>query len=358
MYFPWDHTIIIAEAGINHDGDLDKAMAMAEVAAEAGADFVKYQIFKAEGLVIPEAEISSYILEGKHENENFQDVLRRIELSADDHRAVKEVCDGLGIKFLSTAFDHDSLDFLCDDLKCEVIKIASCDLTNPRFLRYAASKKLPIILSTGMGDLPEIDEAMKTLREAGAGEVCLLHCVSWYPCPVEIANLRAMETLRNRYGTVHVGYSDHSLSAALPPAAVAMGASVIEKHFTLDNTAFGPDHKASLMPDDLKEMVRLIRDVEKGLGSGANGPNDIDDIELGQRRVHRRSVVTARPISKGEAFTADNLDLRRPGTGIEPRQLDAILDRTAACDIAGEVLLRPDDIEDWTPLPGPGVGAS
>jgi N,N'-diacetyllegionaminate synthase len=343
MYFGPDHTIVIAEAGINHDGDFEKALRMIDVAVEAKADFVKFQTFKADVLVLPEAERSTYIVEGSHEGESFRDLLRRLEQSYDQQRQLKEICDEKGIKFLSTAFDHDSLDFLCDELKCEIIKIPSGDLTNLPFLRHAASKKLPIVLSTGMGDLDEIDEAMETLQSTGAEAICLLHCVSWYPCPMEIANLRAMLTLRDRYGTP-VGYSDHTLGVALPPAAVALGARVIEKHYTLDPDDFGPDHKASLSPEELVTMVSLIRDVECGLGSGRKGADSIDDIELNQRRVHRRSIVTTKPVKSGEAFTRENLGLKRPGTGMPPREFEFLLGKTAARDIASDSLLSPADV--------------
>ncbi len=343
MFFPWNRTIVIAEAGINHDGNIDTAMQQINVAKTAGADFVKYQSFKAEELVLPEAERSSYIVEGSHPGESFRDLLKRLELSFDQQRALKRECDAQGIKFLSTAFDRDSLDFLCDELHCEVIKIASADLTNLPYLRYVATKRLPIILSTGMGDIGEIDEAMETLRDSGAGEVCLLHCVSWYPTPHEIVNLRAMLTLRDRY-RVPVGYSDHTLGTVLPAAAVAMGAQVIEKHFTLDPNAFGPDHNASLSPAELAEMIRSIRKVESALGSGTKAAQDIEEIELGQRRVHRRSVVTTRAVRKGEVFSADNLGIKRPGTGIPPREFDRIVGKRAAKDVPADVLLGESDI--------------
>ncbi|HIF09224.1 MAG TPA: hypothetical protein EYQ81_04835 [Sneathiellales bacterium] len=315
-----------------------------KVAVEAGADFVKYQSFRAERLVLPEAERSTYIVDGSYEGESFRDLLKRLELTFDQQKTLKKLCEEAGIKFLSTAFDPDGLDFLCEDLKCEVIKIASADLNNLRFLRHAATKKLPIILSTGMADLPEIDEAMDTLKRAGAGEVCLLHCVSWYPAAHDIINLRAMNMLADRYH-VPVGYSDHTLGVTLPPTAVGMGATVIEKHYTMDPGAFGPDHAASLSPDELKTMVKMIREVEVALGSGSKSPSDIPDIELSQRRVHRRSVVTTKAIKKGETFSELNLDIKRPGTGIAPREFDEILGKKASVDIPADVLLLPDQIK-------------
>lgn len=343
MFLPLDKTLVIAEAGINHDGDFAAAKKMVDVAVEAGADYVKFQSFIAEELVIPDAERSSYIVEGSREGEDFRKLLKRLELSYDQQRELSEYCRKKGVKFLSTAFDLKSLDFLCDELKCDVIKVASADLTNHRFLKHCGSKRLPVILSTGMADLPEIDEALEVLRQAGAPSVCILHCVSWYPAPAEIINLRAMITLRDRYG-LPVGYSDHSLGTTLPAAAVAMGARCIEKHYTLDPTAFGPDHKASLSPEQLKEMILRIREVEAALGTGGKGPNDIVPIEINQRRVHRRSIVTTRPIRKGEAFTEENIGIKRPGTGLPPKRLSSILGRAAARDVPAEVLLSEQDI--------------
>ena len=343
MFLPLDRTLIIAEAGINHDGDLEAAKRLVDVAVEAGADYVKFQSFVAEELVLPVAERSTYIVDGSYEGESFRDLLKRLEVSRDEQRELYAYCKSQGIKFLSTAFHLQGLDFLCEDIGCDVIKVASADLTNLRFLRHCATKNLPIILSTGMGDLPEIDEALQVLQENGAKEICLLHCVSWYPADFDMINLRGMHTLRNRYG-LPVGYSDHSLGTTLPAAAVAMGARCIEKHYTLDPTAFGPDHKASLSPAELKEMVTRIREVEAALGTGAMGPEDILPIEHSQRRVHRRSVVTIRAIQKGETFSEENLGIKRPGTGILPRDFDDILGKTATRDIQAEVLLDPEDI--------------
>lgn len=343
MFLPLDRTLIIAEAGINHDGDFDAAKKQVDVAVEAGADYVKFQSFVAEELVLPVAERSSYIVEGSHEGESFRDLLKRLELNYDQQKELAAYCNQSGIKFLSTAFDLNSLDVLCDEIGCDIIKVASADLTNLRFLEHCASKNLPIVLSTGMADLPEIDEALETLQGAGAKEIVLLHCVSWYPSPPELINLRAMWTLRDRYG-LPIGFSDHSLGTNLPVAAVAMGARCIEKHFTLDQTAFGPDHKASLSPDELIAMVQGIREVEAALGTGGKNPSDISDVELNQRRVHRRSIVTRAAIQKGETFSSENIDIKRPGTGIEPREFNNIVGKKAARDIQAEVLLESDDI--------------
>lgn len=343
MFLPLDRTLVIAEAGINHDGDMDAAKKLVDIAVEAGADYVKFQSFVADKLALPEAERSTYIVEGSYEGESFRDLLKRLELSYDQQRELNSYCGDKGIRFLSTAFDRKSLDFLCDEIGCDIIKIASADLTNLRYLRHASTKGLPIILSTGMADLPEIDEALSAMRDAGSEEICLLHCVSWYPSDFDMTNLRAMWTLRDRYG-LPVGYSDHTLGTTLPAAAVAMGARVIEKHYTLDPTAFGPDHKASLSPDQLVEMITRIREVELALGTGAKGPDDILEIELSQRRVHRRSVVTTAPIAKGETFSEGNLSISRPGTGIHPREFDFIVGKSAARDVSAEVLLTSEDV--------------
>jgi N,N'-diacetyllegionaminate synthase len=343
MFLPLNKTLIIAEAGINHDGDLEAARLHIDAAVAAGADYVKFQSFVAEELVLPEAERSTYIIDGSHEGESFRDLLRRLELSREQQRDLANYCKTQGIKFLSTAFDLASLDFLCEEIGCDIIKVASADLTNLRFLRHCASKNLPIVLSSGMADLPEIDEALETLQQAGAEEICILHCVSWYPSEFEMVNLRAMHTIRERYG-LPVGYSDHSLGTTLPSAAVAMGARCIEKHFTLDPTAFGPDHAASLSPAELIEMTTRIREVEAALGTGALGPQDILPIELSQRRVHRRSIVTTKAILEGETFTEHNLGIKRPGTGILPREFDNIRGKTARRDVQAEVLLEEDDI--------------
>ena len=343
MFLPLNKTLVIAEAGINHDGDLDAAIQLIDAAVAANADCVKFQSFVAEELVLPIAERSTYIVEGSHEGESFRDLLKRLELDRAGQHQLSAYCKSKGIKFLSTAFDLESLDYLCDEIGCDLIKIASADLTNLRFLRHCGTKNLPVILSTGMADLPEIDEALQTLQDAGTKEICILHCVSWYPSPPEIINLRAIHTLRDRYG-LPVGYSDHSLGTTLPAAAVAMGARCIEKHFTLDPTAFGPDHKASLSPAELKEMIERIREVEAALGTGGLAPDDIADIELSQRRVHRRSIVTTKSINKGEPFTEENLGIKRPGTGMLPRELDVVLGRPAARDIQAEVLLEFEDV--------------
>ena len=332
--------IFIAEAGINHDGDLNKAKKMVDAAVLAGADYVKFQSFKAEKLVTPTALTSTYIDAGSHKGESFRDLLKRLELTEEGHHILKEYCDQKGIKFLSTAFDEQSFDFLMQ-FKPDVVKVASGDLTNIPFLRHMARRQLPMIISTGMATLGEIEEAISAVTKEGNERIVLLHCVSWYPSEIETTHLRYMETLRKSFG-FPVGYSDHTLGITMTVAARALGAVVLEKHFTLDSKEFGPDHAASIEPTEMVAMVKAIREVEAGLGSTVRqfGPK-----ELGQRKVHRRSVVVSHPIRAGETFSAQNLTIKRPGIGIMPRHWDEILGKKATKDLKPETLLSWTDIQ-------------
>lgn len=334
-FFNVSRAVVIAEAGINHDGSLDEAKRLVDVAADACGDYVKFQSFNPETIVLPEADRSSYIVEGSYENESFRDLLARLHLDWDAQRELYRYCVSRGIKFLSTPFDEDNLDFLCDELDVDFIKIASGDLTNTPLLKSATRKRKPILLSTGMADLIEIADAVEILQSANV-DFCLMHCVSWYPCELDICNLNAINTLKKRFNCT-VGFSDHSLGVLLPPVAIAMGARVIEKHFTLDITAFGPDHKASLSPADLIDVVANIRKVESALGTGEKALESIDPLELGQRRVHRRSIVTLRDIAEGEVFTLENLGVKRPGTGIKPSELEALVGKKSSCGLTKDV---------------------
>ena len=341
-FFNVFRAVVIAEAGINHDGSLDEAKRLVDVAADAHSDYVKFQSFHPETIVLPEAERSSYIVEGSYPNESFRDLLARLHLDWDAQRELHRYCVSRGMKFLSTPFDEDNLDFLCDELDVDFIKIASGDLTNTPLLRSATKKGKPILLSTGMADLIEIADAVDILKSANV-DFCLMHCVSWYPCEFDICNLNVINTLKKRFNCI-VGFSDHSLGVLLPPVAVAMGARVIEKHFTLDTTAFGPDHKASLSPADLIEVVANIRKVEIALGTGEKALESIDPLELGQRKVHRRSIVTLSDIAEGEAFTLENLGVKRPGTGMKPSELEALVGKKSSRSLNKDVLLRPADV--------------
>jgi N,N'-diacetyllegionaminate synthase len=334
-----DKSVIIAEAGINHDGDLAKAKKMIECAAEAGADYVKFQSFKAEKLVTPTALTSTYIDKGSHKGESFKDLLQRLEISIDEHHELAEHCKNNHIKFLSTAFDNQSFDLLFK-IGIDVVKVASGDLTNLPFLKNVASSGLPVILSTGMATLGEIEEALAAITGEGNRKIALLHCISWYPAAIETTNLRFMETLKSAFG-FPVGYSDHTLGINMTIAARALGACVLEKHFTLDSNEFGPDHHASIEPDELCQLVKGIREVELGLGSTVRS---FCEKEIGQRKVHRRSIVVASPIQKGEVFSEDNLTIMRPGIGIKPKHLDVVLGKEATRDLEPHTLLDWGDI--------------
>ncbi|MFC1595721.1 N-acetylneuraminate synthase [Candidatus Margulisiibacteriota bacterium] len=332
--------VFIAEAGINHDGDLKAAKKMVDAAVQAKADYVKFQSFKADKLVTPDALTSSYIDSGSYKGETFRDLLARLELSKSDHYELSDYCKEKGIKFLSTAFDSESFDFLVE-LGIDVVKIASGDLTNIPLLKHMAASKLPIILSTGMATLGEIEEAITAITGEGNQQIVLLHCISWYPADIKTTNLRYMETLRKAFG-FPVGYSDHTLGINMSIAARAMGAVLLEKHFTLDSKQFGPDHAASIEPDEMAKMIQGFREVEDGLGSSVR---QFGEKEIGQRKVHRRSIVVKEQIKKGDVFTATNLTIKRPGIGIQPKHWDNVLGMKADNNIEPEQLLTWADIE-------------
>ena len=337
---PDPRAVFIAEAGINHDGDLAKAKKMVDAAAAAKADYVKFQSFKAEKLVTPDALTSTYIREGSRQGESFRDLLQRLQIDAEDHYELKAYCDRKKIKFLSTAFDAESFDFLME-LKIDVVKVASGDLTNLPFLRHMAASELPMIVSTGMATLGEIEEAIDAVTKEGNNRIVLLHCISWYPAAIETTNLRYMETLRQAFG-FPVGYSDHTLGINMSIAARALGAVVLEKHFTLDAKQFGPDHAASIEPDQMKDIVAGLREVEAGLGSSVR---QFGEKEIGQRKVHRRSVVVSKAIKAGGVFTKRNLTIKRPGIGIPPKHFDEILGKKVRRDLQPEQLLDWADVE-------------
>lgn len=337
--------VFIAEAGINHDGNIDTAKKMVDAAVAAGADYVKFQSFKAEKLVTPNALTSTYIDAGSHKGETFRDLLKRLELTEEGHHILKSYCDKKKIKFLSTAFDAQSFDFLMK-FKPDVVKVASGDLTNLPFLRHQAMAKLPMIVSTGMATLGEIEEALDAITKTGNSRIVLLHCVSWYPAEIETTHLRYMETLKKAFG-YPVGYSDHTLGINVTIAARALGAVVLEKHFTMDSKQFGPDHAASIEPHEMKAMVKGIREIEAALGSTVRqfGPK-----ELGQRKVHRRSIIVQRPIKTGEKFSEKNLIVKRPGIGIKPKYWDDIINTKARRDLKAEEIL------DWSDIIRKGEG--
>jgi N-acetylneuraminate synthase len=334
-----DPVYIIAEAGVNHNGSLELAIDLVNVAAAAGADAVKFQTFKADKLVSRAASKAAYQIKSTGDDESQYEMIRKLELDEAAHGALISHCKTVGIEFLSTPFDHQSLELLAHQFNLSRVKLPSGDITNGPLLLEAARTSKPVILSTGMSTLEEVETALGILafgytesrespsieafksayasvtgKNALKDKVALLHCTTEYPAPFVDVNLCAMATLQQAFG-LPVGYSDHTLGISIPIAAVAMGAVIIEKHFTLDRTLPGPDHKASLEPDELKQMVKSIREVESALGSSIKQPAL---SELKNRLVARKSLVAAQDIRKGEPFTQDNLAVKRPGDGINP----------------------------------------
>ena len=321
-----NRTFIIAEAGVNHNGDIHLAKELIDAAHEAGVDAVKFQTWKTELLVTEDAEMAEYQKENTQQVESQFQMLKRLELSYDDFSELKSYCDNKGITFLSTPDEEQSATFL-DQLQ-EQFKIGSGELTNTPFLRHIASFKKPVILSTGMGYLSEVEHAIFTLEDAGLArdEITVLHATTDYPTAPEDVNLSAMVTIGNAFPGICVGYSDHTLGIEVTVAAVAMGAVVIEKHFTLDKTMKGPDHSASLEPQELKAMVQAIRNIEAALGSGWKVPTK---TEKENRNIVRKSIVAACDIAEGAVLTPDMLEIKRPGSGISPTRWDEVVNSVA-----------------------------
>lgn len=321
------YTYIIAEAGVNHNGRLDLALKLCDEAKKAGVDAVKFQTWKTELIISKETEMAEYQKENLGSNESQFDMLKKLELSYDDFITIKKYCDEIGIKFLSTADESESLEFLCS-LNIPFIKLGSGDINNIPYLRYIAKKGLPVIISTGMSTMKDVALAYETLQEAGAKDITVLHCTTNYPCPMNEVNLNAMLTIKDAL-KCKVGYSDHTMGIEVPVAAVALGAEVIEKHFTLDRTMDGPDHPASLEPNELAEMVRQIRNVEKALGSGIKEPNE---SERKISKVVLKSIVAKYEIKKGEILNDKNLAIKRTGRGIDASHWDLIVGTKAKKD--------------------------
>ena len=320
-------TLIIAEAGVNHNGDMEMARELVRRAAEAGADLVKFQTFNAGKIISRKAAKAGYQIAATGDDETQYEMVKRLELSLDDHHMLKAECEKHGIGFFSTAFDPESLRLLLD-LGLDRIKVPSGELTNLPLLRHFAATGLPVILSTGMATLEEIGGAIAVFEQAGVlrSGIAVLHCNTEYPTPYEDVNLRAMQQIAATYGLA-VGYSDHTLGIEIPIAAVALGATVIEKHFTLDRTLEGPDHRASLEPDELAKMCAGIRNVESALsGDGTKKPSP---SELPNRAIARKSIVASRDIARGETFDESNLGTKRPGTGISPMRWDEVIGQAA-----------------------------
>lgn len=315
-------TYIIAEAGVNHNGQLDLALSLCDAAKEAGVDCVKFQTWKTENICTASAALAEYQKENvQSETESQFEMLKRLELSYDHFEYIKEYCERIGIDFLSTPDEEESLDFLMNRLQLPIIKIGSGEVTNIPYLRKIASYGKPIILSTGMSNLAQVATAYDTLVEAGAPSVSLLHCTTNYPCPVDEVNLKAMQTIKEAF-KCQCGYSDHTMGIEVPIAAVAMGAEIIEKHFTLDRSMDGPDHKASLEPQELKAMVNAIRNIEAALGDGIKRPNK---SEFECAKVVQKSILAKRNIKKGEILSEDNLAVKRNGKGISSVHWDLVV---------------------------------
>lgn len=313
-------TFIIAEAGVNHNGKIDLAMQLVDKAAEAGADCVKFQTFITENEMVKDAEKAEYQKNSTGDTENEFEMVKKLELSFEEFRQIKAYCEQKNILFLSTPFDLDSIDFL-ESLDIFCWKIPSGEITNLPYLVKIAKTNRDIIMSTGMCELDEVRQAVRILKENGAGNITLLHCNTEYPTPYGDVNLLAMDTL-HRELQLETGYSDHTLGIEVPIAAVARGAAVIEKHFTLNRNMEGPDHKASLEPHELKQMIAGIRNIELALGCGEKAPSSSEKKNI---TVARKSIVAKKTIRKGERFTEDNLAVKRPGTGISPMRWNEII---------------------------------
>ena len=319
---------IIAEAGVNHNGDVNLAKKLIDVAKGAGADAVKFQSFKAENVVTKTAQKAKYQKQTTGSGESQYEMIRKLELSDADFKKLASYARKKGILFLSTPFDKESVDLL-DELGVPAFKIASGEITNFPLAKYIAKKGKPVILSTGMSTLDEIGEAVRVIKSEGIMDIVLLHCVTAYPAKVEDMNLRAMHTLKSAF-KLPVGLSDHTIGITVPIAAVALGAVAIEKHFTLDKNLPGPDHQASLEPRELKQMIKAIREVEKSLGNGVKSPT-AEENEI--KKVARRSIIAKVNIPKGTTVTEEMLEFKRPGTGIEPKHKDEIIGAIAKVDI-------------------------
>jgi N,N'-diacetyllegionaminate synthase len=330
-------TLIIAEAGVNHNGDLARAKELIDAAAMAGADLVKFQTFNADRIVTRAATKADYQAQTTDSKESQHEMLRRLELSADMHRELIEHCAARNIGFFSTAFDLESIDLLVS-LGQDHFKIPSGEITNLPYLRQIGKLGKDVILSTGMATLGDIESAITALEQAGTprANITVLHCTTEYPTPMAEVNLRAMQSIQHALG-VDVGYSDHTPGIEVAIAAVAMGACVIEKHFTMDCNLPGPDHKASLEPDGLLAMVTAIRNIEVALGDGVKRCTQAEARNI---KVMRKSLVASRPIAAGDVFSPQNITAKRPGTGISPMRWDEVIGRRAPHDFVEDDLIE------------------
>jgi len=335
--------IIIAEAGVNHNGDFENAKKLILAAANAGADYVKFQTFKADKLVSKNAQKAEYQKANLKEDGNSQyDMLRKLEMPEAWHYDLIKFANECCIKFLSTGFDEDSIDFL-DSLKIDLFKVPSGEITNKPYLEHIAKKGKPIVISTGMSNLQEIKDAVEVIQnhQNGKNKITILHCNTEYPTPMQDVNLLAMKTIQKELG-VQVGYSDHTLGIEVPIAAVALGAVLIEKHFTLDRNMIGPDHLASLTPDELKQMVTSIRNIE--LAISGNGVKEASESEKKNINIARKSIHLKNDLSSGHIIDIHDLIMKRPGDGISPMQIDQIVGKTTLSDLKKDNKLSFKDI--------------
>lgn len=331
---------IIAEAGVNHNKGLDIAFALVDAAKKAGADAVKFQTYIAEKCISRYASMAEYQRKRIGKGKTQFEMAKELELTFDDFRKIKKHCDDIGILFLSTPDEEESLDFLCS-LGMPLIKIGAAEMTNHPFLDIVARKKKPIILSTGMSTVPEIKDAIKAIYKAGNKNISLLHCVTEYPAPIDQINLSAIKTMSKEFN-VPVGYSDHTVGIEASIAAVAIGARIIEKHFTIDKIMKGPDHGCSLNPAELAAMILAIRNVEKAMGTGIKMPAKCETKNLA---VVRKSIVTARNIKKGEKLTCEDIAIKKPGNGIEPFNYDIVLGKIVKRNIKADKVLFWKDLK-------------
>lgn len=330
---------IIAEAGVNHNGDINIAKKLIEKASEAGCDCIKFQTFNASKLVTKEAPKAEYQIKNTKSNDSQYDMLKKLELKYDDFLELKEYCAKFNIEFLSTPFDEEAVELL-EKLNVNKYKVSSGDITNKSLLKFIAKKGKQVIISTGMATLGEVENAVQWIEEEGNNNIVVLHCTSNYPTPYEEVNMRAMETLKQSF-QFPVGYSDHTQGIEIPLLAVSLGATLIEKHFTLDNCMEGPDHKASLEPEELGMMVKQIRNIEKALGDGIKRPTK---TELSTRDVARKSIVVNKDMKTGEILQLKDLDYKRPGTGIAPEFAEKIVGIVLKRDKSRDTMLTQEDL--------------
>lgn len=330
-----NRVFIIAEAGVNHNGNIEIAKKLIDEAVRCGVDAVKFQSFKAKNLVTKVAKQADYQKENMGKEVSQYDMLKALELSDEEHIELISYCNEKGIMFLSSPFDLESIDML-NNLGIEIFKVPSGEIENVPYLRKIAKTGKKVILSTGMSNLADIEFALDILKGAGARDISVLHCNTDYPTKMEEVNLRAMNTIGNAF-SVEIGYSDHTKGIEVPIAAVALGAKIIEKHFTLDRNMEGPDHKASLEPNELKNMVDSIRNIEIALGDGVKA---LTDSEKKNIKIARKSIISSTSIKAGEVFTEDNLTIKRPGTGLSPKMWDEILGKKAKKDYYADEMVE------------------